>query len=87
MKKDFKLKFDQGSAVRIGWVDSASSHGWLDIEQISPEATMCETVGYFVFRSEHTTVVAQNRGFGKATAFGNYVSIPNCCIRKIEALV
>ncbi len=72
--------------IRIKWVDSCSSHGWLSPDEVSPNPGFCESVGYLVRRDKEVVTIAQSRGLAGTTPFAEYLTIPVCCIQSVKAL-
>lgn len=72
--------------LHISWLDSCSSHGWLEPDNVNPEPAPCESVGFFVRESKTCVTLALSRGVGNTTPFADYITIPRGCITKIKVL-
>ena len=71
--------------VEVSWHDSSSAAGW----QKEPETALleCWTAGYLVHRDNKSVVVALNCSSERSSSgFGDTMTIPSSCVKKIRKL-
>ncbi len=72
-------------AVLVRWVDSASCHGWLKLDEISAEACEIETVGLLVRRN--ADVITVTTSISDEGLVNDPITIPMKSVRDIQTLV
>ena len=71
--------------IKIEWVDSRQTHGWVLEEDIDTTVCTIKTCGYLIAETEKAFVVAVSIGEEPKQANGINV-IPKCCIIKYEEI-
>jgi hypothetical protein len=82
------MSTDKIQIMSVRWVDSATSEGWQDEQDVRKEALKVHTVGFLVRESESTLTLALTRsrlGEG-ATPWCHTIAIPKCSIYRREVL-
>lgn len=73
--------------VTVSWVDSASTPGWRNIEDVHRRPMRCETTGYLVERNKTGLVLALSRCLEDNTVpFCDHVVIPASCVVRVKVL-
>jgi hypothetical protein len=74
--------------VSVTWVDSAAVGGWQKPEMVNADPMVCESVGFLVRRDAKSILLALNAAISadSSTAYGDYMVIPNCAVKKIKNL-
>lgn len=66
--------------VRLTWLDSASSHGWLEKCEINRQPTKVHSAGFIVSESKKSITISTS--YYKEGRFMDPLTIPKCCIVK-----
>lgn len=66
--------------ILIDWVDSSSTRGWLRMDEINPNPSTICSIGFLVFHSMDTVVIAQSRQPNQAVGYAEALSIPKVAI-------
>jgi hypothetical protein len=74
--------------VEVEWEDSALSHGWKDVEDLSLQAAHCRTVGYVKEDNDDGMLLLFQRASYEDDDSGYCCSsfIPRSAIRKVTEL-
>ncbi len=79
-----------GTLVRIHWVDSSESRGWVSPEHASKDPGLkCESVGWLIAENEKFKTISGHRSLsvgGESEAYCSTMTIPTCAIRKMSKI-
>lgn len=65
--------------VYLRWLDSEASNEWTDIDDISDELELTESVGWLIKETEQFYLVALSYDEG-TNSINNYKKIPRCAV-------
>lgn len=72
----------------IDWLDSCSSHGWKNSNEVECEVSRCQSVGFLVAENEVCIVLALNRTTQAGyKPFGDLITIPRPAIIRKRLLM
>ncbi len=66
--------------IHLEWVDSTSMQGWVN-DYKTPNVN-CVSVGLLVSENKESITIASNKSLGFENAYGQYMTIPKCAIKK-----
>lgn len=77
----------RGALKSVEWVDSGHTPQWRSPDQIPDYPATCVTVGFIIHDTKEALTLAQtvrvDNNYGDVNGC---MTIPKCCIKKIEAL-
>jgi len=68
---------------KIEWVDSTFHHGWQLKQDSDCTFPQCVSVGIFIKEDKESITIAQSES---ADSYGDRITIPKCCIKKVREL-
>jgi len=69
--------------LKISWVDSTFHDGWQQKEIVDCSLSTCETVGILIKEDKDSITIAQSES---ENSWGDRITIPKCCIKKVREL-
>lgn len=73
--------------VEVTWLDSSSCSGWHAMNEIPTKPLECRSAGYLVHKSRSSLVVALSASEARSRhGFGDTITIPRACVKKIRRL-
>ena len=81
--KDITKKVLIGKPVLVEWIDSMQSSGWHDHKIGNMN---CITIGHYHSEYSDRIVIAMNRSLEGEVAYGSFMEIPKCSIKKVTKL-
>lgn len=75
------MGFKEYPVILVEWIDAIAEIGWVGIDEIKPEKSICKTIGFLIKENENELVLT-NSLTQTEDQFSGYFSIPQGCIKE-----